>query len=137
MPQDLITTLIAQHNELRAHMQHLDALALPGKEAASETISVLTAFKRTLMAHMHLENKQFYPIVLKKFKQKETETKNLLRFMEEMENIGKTVLLFCDRYKTVEAVAADGAGYRRDLKAMIGVLMIRISSEEDGIFLYW
>ena len=110
MTHNLITTLIAQHNELRAQMRHLDVLALSGKNAAGETVTALAAFKQTLAAHLLLENTQFYPVVLEKFKQKETETKSLLRFIEEMKSIEKTALSFLGRCDIAEAIVDQSGG---------------------------
>jgi len=137
MAQDLITTLIAQHNELRTQMQRLDSLALPGKEAADEIVPALAVFKQALLTHLSLENTQFYPVVLEKFKDNKPETETLHRFIEEMKNIEKAVLVFLGKYGAPEAVVSDSARFRTDLKAMISTLMIRISAEEDGVYLYW
>jgi regulator of sigma D len=137
MAQDLITTLIAQHNELRTQMQRLDSLALPGKEAADEIVPALAVFKQALLAHLSLENTQFYPVVLEKFKDNKPETETLHRFIEEMKNIEKAVLVFLGKYGAQEAVVSDSARFRTDLKVMISTLMIRISAEEDGVYLYW
>jgi len=131
-PQDLISTLKAQHRSLKAEL----ALALSNLESGEEDKipSNLAKFKNDLEEHLKLENVEFYPDYLnKKAKRRESLT-STKEFIYQMEVIGKAVMSFIDKYTIPGAIDAHLLDFTDELSKITQALNVRIETEEEGVF---
>ena len=134
-PQELVSTLKSQHRTLQAD------LALATEDAKSDTeskgvsiLSSLTKFKNDLVEHLKLENDVFYPDYLEKKIKKGEDISSTKEFIRQMDDIGKVVMGFLDKYKTPEAINTAISDYKKELFNIVGTLNIRIETEEEGVF---
>lgn len=134
MNDDLIATLISQHNDLRRGILTI----IEAEEFnASGIFENLENFKKTLSNHLNLEDNMFYPGVLKKLENRKIETETVLKFIEEMKIIAEKVFMFFEKYDKEEKIKMNQEEFKTDFKRISETLNIRMESEEDGIYMYW
>lgn len=137
MPENLITILKGQHNILRKEMKEIKV-----KTESETPDSILIAgdlvnFKKSLLDHLALEDNIFYPQLIDKFKKQNLNIDNIIRFIDEMKIIGKKTMFFLAKYEKAENIQSDFPNFKSSLYEIISTLLIRIESEEDGVYLYW
>ena len=134
-PQELVSTLKSQHRTLQAD------LALATEDAKSDTeskgvsiLSSLTKFKNDLVEHLKLENEVFYPDYLDKKTKRGEDVTNTKEFIRQMDDIGKVVIGFLEKYNTSEKINAAVSDFKKELPNIISTLNLRIETEEEGVF---
>jgi len=133
--QELISTLKSQHLTLQADLSSaLEKAGLGVKDNGEDIVSDLTKFKNDLLGHLKLEKETFYPDYLDKKIKRGEEIESTKRFINEMEEIAKTVMSFLGKYSSSEIIGESTAKFSEDLSGIIRVLNMRIESEEDGVF---
>lgn len=135
--QNLIELLTEQHRGLEKKLYNIKGLAGDSMPNCGSIARGLVEFRVILAIHLELENSSFYPELLKKFEKSEFELNNTKRFIEEMKLIGRKVEDFLSLYRTGEAISENMANFKKELDEIINTLSLRITSEEDGVFLYW
>lgn len=137
-PQELITTLKNQHRSLQFDL----SLALENSRIETEKedkniLFDLEKFKKDLSEHLKLENEVFYPDYLaKKLKNGEDITKTE-EFISQMIVIGDKVTEFLNKYSTPEAINSNISNFKEELVEIMGILNIRIETEEEGVFEFY
>lgn len=134
---DIKEILLGQHKILKKEM------AMLKEEAEKEFLSFeiifnyLQNFKYELTNHLHLENDVFYPQLLEKLKNQGMDIVDTIKFIDKMKEIEKNVLNFTAKYAVVEDIKNKTNDFKPDLNGIISTLLIRLESEEDGVYMYW
>lgn len=137
MSRNLIATLKRQHLELKGMLGGIKDKVHSSGIDSREIIARLAKFKTTLKRHLALENSAFYPKLLEKLKRRNLDTSSTEKFIEEMGALEKEILDFIAKYKDGERIEKNKKLFIGELDFIISSLMVRITSEEDGVFLYW
>lgn len=137
MDENIIDVLISQHNELRRETAGIKAESQKDAPNFSAILVNLEEFKKSLVAHLNLENNVFYPKLLQKLESRGFDTRETRKFIDEMKEIEKQIRGFIGKYDSAEKVEKNLASFKPDLNEAIAVLFIRIYSEENGVYLYW
>ncbi len=131
--QGLILTLKNQHRALQADLSLvLEKIEVGG--LGDEIVLNLTKFKNDLLEHLKLENETFYPDYLEKKIKRGEEVDTTKKFIKEMDEIGKVVIGFLEKYATAETISKSLLEFKKELISIINTLNMRIESEEDGVF---
>ena len=137
--EKMVEVLVFQHNELRTLLRQIEQQAVQLSDY-SELMTLHGTFLKKLEGHLSLENDFFYPKILEGMKQKhvsEDQIEKTQAFIGKMKDIEVQVLGFFDAYGTAESVASKKEEYLRDLKTMISAILVRIETEEEGIYIMW
>ena len=134
-PQELISTLKIQHRALQADLSIVQDELTKGLSVKTDTVILaLTKFRNDLIEHLKLENNEFYPDYLDKKAKRGEDVSSTRDFIKQMEDIGKTVMLFLDTYDNSAAVNTNLTVFSKALNGVISVLNTRIETEEEGVF---
>jgi regulator of sigma D len=132
-PQELIATLKTQHRTLQTDLSL--ALEDSKSENTGKDISLqLIKFKTDLLEHLKLENGEFYPDYLDKKVKRGEDIVSTKEFIKQMEDIGKIVMVFLDKYHAPEVINTGIMDFRKELIDIIKTLNTRIETEEEGVF---
>lgn len=134
---EMLPTLLAQHNELRAEIKDMHEQAADPVSNANTLYDDMQALQKTIAVHITLEDGVFYPKLLKKMGEQHLDIIKTKEFIEQMKVIGAQMSAFLEEYNSVEKIKASPEKYREMLETVSSVLMIRISTEEDSVYLYW
>ncbi|MFC1756761.1 hemerythrin domain-containing protein [Patescibacteria group bacterium] len=139
MDNNLVTMLIGQHNILKKELTTVSSLLSGGLEESTftEIDKMFKKFTEDLLEHLVLENDTFYPDLLKKMKEVGQDTNDTEKFIEEMIGIGKVVEGFLGKYGSSESIKSQINDLKKELPDIIGALVLRIESEEAGVFEFW
>lgn len=137
MEEKIIETLKSQHQILKSVLtsarQDVDDSSInPGL-----ILEKLKDFSSLLQTHMQLEDNIFYPQILEKQKNKGMENKDTEDFISEMKKIYSAVKVFLENYDQAEKIAEKRIQFGTELDDVVTMLLLRIESEEDGVYLYW
>jgi hypothetical protein len=135
--EDMVATMIAQHGALRTGVKDMAALEGDAAVHAEKLFTDMVDLRKTLEEHLALENDVFYPRMLKKMEEKHFDAKNTIAFIEEMQVIGVKVFGFFNTYGSIEAITKNPQEYVAELNAISSALEMRMSAEEDGVYLNW
>lgn len=103
----------------------------------SGIIAELKNFQDVLTAHLKIEDGEFYPQILRHLEEKRVDTKSVREFIAKMKEIGREVYGFLERYDTALKIEHDLAQFKKDFMHIEGILLLRISTEEESVYLYW
>lgn len=134
---NIIEILLSQHKILIKKMADLKEEAEKPQFSSDVLNRLLADFKNILIEHINLENNVFYPELFKQMKNRGMDIVNAMEFVNKMKVIGNKVYKFLEKYAEASAIANNSANFKIDLNDIISILLIRIESEEDGIYLYW
>lgn len=137
MKDKMIQTLIEQHNSLKKELDKTRNFAFETTPDGKKIIESLARFKDALDDHLVLENDEFYPAVIKKIEEKGLPVENTRQFIDEMNILEKEIVDFMKKYADAESIGKNILAFRSELEFVISSLAIRITSEEQGVFLYW
>jgi regulator of sigma D len=135
--ENIIQTMIDQHRVLQQNLGKAKDLASQNKPDLSGIITELEEFKKNLLEHLKLENGEFYPELLKKMEAKNMDVSKTKEFIAEMDEIGKVVMAFLEKYSKPEIIEGSADKFKEDLKGIISALNLRVESEESGVFTYF
>ena len=122
----LIEELKKEHSGIIATLNEVKKLGILSKEGQDKLISVQTS----LLAHLEMEDDQFYPI-LRKQAENNKDLKNTLDLFEmDMENVSTIVQEFFDKYSE----EFSGEKLQEDFEKLFAALNNRISNEEASLY---
>lgn len=133
--KELMRILKAQHDNLKRLLTQTKAEAEKLQPDYEKIQNTLLEFKGRLLEHLLLENGTFYPRVFAKLSSKNEEVESAKEFMKSMVAIEAVVFAFFDKYLP-DKVKNKFSAFLGNLDFMIRSLMLRIESEEEGIYLY-
>ena len=134
---EVISTLLFQHHQLRREMADTRNENNKPSPDFALILKTLNDFKTSLIAHLALEDKVFYPQVLKQLKERNLDTQKMEEFIGEMANLAQTTMAFLDKYNEPQLIENNLNQFKIDFEDMASAILIRITSEEDGVYLYW
>lgn len=133
----ILTILLYQHHLLRKHLVNIREKMVTSSPDFSGIIAELKNFQDVLTVHLNLEDGEFYPQIIRHLEEKRADTKSVREFIAKMKEIGREVYGFLDRYDTALKIEHDLAQFKKDFMHIEGVLLLRISTEEESVYLYW
>ena len=137
MQENLITILKEQHSVLKKEMIDLKSEVEKNAPNCVLIAASLANFRNSLLEHLALEDNVFYPQLIEKFKKQNLSIDSITLFINEMKIIAGKVTAFLKKYENADNIKADLKNFRMSLYDTISSLLIRIESEEDGVFIYW
>lgn len=137
MDTNLVDILIKQHNELRREIAVIKEESQKDAPVFSALFAGLEQFNKSLLGHLSLEDNVFYPKLLEKLESQGLNTGDTRKFIEEMKEIEKQIRGFLGKYGSSGQIEKNLSSFKPDLNEMAVVLLIRIYSEENGVYLYW
>lgn len=135
MSEKLIDDLISQHDSLKKVLGKVKNETIKDLPDFSFIFSSLKKFKKDLAEHIDFENNEFYEQLFKKYKDKESELEYIKKFYSEMEELADEIYDFIDKYTYKKKIEKKFEDFKKELNFIISSLQIRISSEEQGVFL--
>lgn len=135
--ENILETLKEQHRDLRKLLEGAMVEAKKEKPSGVNAVHFLGEFEILLKEHLILEDGTFYPKILEKLRSKGMATSSTEEFIKHMGVIAKDVYEFLDKYKNPDIIEGDIVTFRQDLEKITEALVLRVTSEEDGVYLYW
>jgi hypothetical protein len=140
MNEKIVSLLIGQHNQLKEILIGAKGQTESPKPNFELIIEQHELFKKKLGEHLALENGVFYPAILAGMREKRALEEKIVstkKFIKEMKAIEVVVAAFFNTYNSAGALQEKWRDYPKNLNAIIATLLLRIESEEDGIYLEW
>jgi len=138
MSSDLIPILIKQHKKLKKELLQIVILLRDKSNVDIDLIrSEMETFQKDIIAHLRLENRVFYVLLLDKMQKQNKNIVKTQAFISEMNAIETEVLSFLEKYKTDQQIIHDIDVFEVELQDIIDVLVLRIQSEEEGVYQYF
>lgn len=140
MPTNLTQILTKQHNELRAIVARMNKNTLENQESIQSILKDQDEFKKVLENHLDLENKTFYPDLIRLLESKKMSTEKIedtKKFIAEMKDIEIDVYKFLSEYSSTENIESKKENYKHDLNNMVQALAVRVETEEEGVYTIW
>jgi iron-sulfur cluster repair protein YtfE (RIC family) len=135
----MIQKLIEQHEGLKKLLNEMKVEA--GKPDGYASIGKLhESFKNALTEHLTFENEEFYPELMRAIGASSASVEGVDRikkFIAEMEKIGVAVGGFLKKYENSESIREQWSDYGNDLAESTALLLVRMESEEDGVYMEW
>jgi hypothetical protein len=134
---ELINTLKSQHRTLQNSLKSITVVLehdLNSPQKANLILTELNKFKQELDAHLKLENETFYKDYFAKKQALGGDVDKDQEFMNQMNEIGKKVMEFLNKYDQSAKIESSLISFGLDLKAISAVLNTRIETEEEGIY---
>jgi len=135
--KNLATVLRGEHKALVEEITKIKELANQQEVKAEDVLSELVNFKTALLAHLELEDKEFYPALLEKMEEKGKEIEKTKEFIGKMAGIASQVSAFLETYSNAERIADNVDHFRENLDKIISILGIRVEAEEDFVLTDW
>ena len=137
MEKDIVQTLKFQHIELKNVVNKVSESAEGDTPDFSLIFEGLNSFKDKLDEHLKLEDNAFYPEVLKKLESQKINIEDTKEYWEKMGGIKNEIMIFLNKYNSEASIKSNLDDLRGELKKIIEALLLRIDSEESGVFTYW
>ena len=134
--KQLLKELLAQHAELRKILLEITGDSTHPAPTAVQLFDLLSLFKTKLIEHLALEDNVFYPEIFKILKARGVETEKTEVFAAQMKELAVFVFHYLDEYASAENISQDMDKFQKDTKEMAGKIMLRISVEEGGVYMY-
>lgn len=135
--ENIIETLKEQHKGLKQQLESAMAETKAEKPNGADVVHNLNDFGTLLKAHLLIEDGIFYPKILEKMRSKNMPTAGTEEFIKHMGVIAKDVYEFLDKYKEPGEIENDIKNFKQNLEKITSTLVLRITSEEDGVYMYW
>ncbi len=137
MQENLITILKEQHSVLKKEMIDLKSEVEKNAPNCVLIAASLANFRNSLLEHLALEDNVFYPQLIEKFKKQNLSIDSITLFINEMKVIGEKVTAFLGKYENADVIKTNLLEFKTSLYNIVSTLLIRIESEEDGVYIYW
>lgn len=133
----ILTVLLYQHHLLRKYLASIKEKVATDSPDLAGIVGELKSFQNVLMAHLKLEDGEFYPQIIEHLEENHADTKSILEFIAKMKEIGGELYGFLVAYDDMTKVEHNLARFRKELAHIEGILLLRISTEEESVYLYW
>lgn len=133
--EKLLEVLLEQHTRLKNDLSEIEKL-VKGDGSAEKVLDIIDGFKEHLTMHLKLEDGTFYPEVIAHHEEMGADVEGIQKFMSEMMVIGEQVREFLGKYKSLEAIEERWSEFGSDFEIIKDVLMLRVTTEEEGVYMY-
>lgn len=137
MSEDLLKTLKNQHQELKGILIGIKDKFNSALPDCRDVLLRLNNFKKALAKHLDLENGEFYPELLMRMKKRNREVGETELFIDEMKTLEREILDFLQDYDEVNKIENNFDRFKPEFDFIFSSLMVRVTAEEEGVFLYW
>jgi hemerythrin-like domain-containing protein len=129
---ELIQQLKQEHVEIMHSFESIKEGVSKGKSGDNDLINELGELKDILVAHLDLEDKMLYPMLIKSG----GEAKELgEKFSDEMKKITKSALDFFEKYmKETISNLLQSSEFRKELEKIIKAVTKRVETEENILY---
>ena len=103
---------------------------------SSAIFDSISKFKIDLKTHLDLEDNIFYPEILEFFAEKGLNSSNVQEFINSMKAIAVIVLGFFEKYSDKDKIEVSAEKFGSDFQLIKEKIEMRMSAEEDGVYLY-
>lgn len=134
---DILSVLLHQHHLLRKMLKDAREKIFAVEPNFEDVGSDFAAFRATLDKHLEIEDEIFYPRIIKNLNIKGIDTKSIKEFIAKMKDIGDKTHRFLEDYRTATQMAESREHFKKDFTTIEGMLLMRISAEEESVYLYW
>jgi len=135
---ELVLKMKQQHKDLHECVDFIfNQLSEIKGPSPLEIAKKLGEFENNLKIHLKLENETFYPALLKDMKKKGEDTKITEDFISEMKNIETEINSFLENYRSANEIELDMAGFEDEFSRIRRSYILRVETEESGVFTYW
>lgn len=124
--ESLIVNLKKEHDQIISVLNEVNTLGIYSERGQILLIDSKTA----LLAHLHREDTEFYPVLRKEAQKNDSLSRTLDVFAKEMESISKAALDFFEKYKS----GGSGIEFARDFGRLFSILQMRIGREERILY---
>ena len=124
--KDLIETLKKEHQQIIAAITKVNELGIYSEKGQN----LLSDSKNVLLAHLHREDTEFYPVLHKAAQTDEALKSTLDHFAKDMYVISKSALTFFEKYSS----GGSGLEFARDFGRLFSTLQMRIGMEERILY---
>jgi hypothetical protein len=135
MSESLIDKLISQHDSLKKLLGKIKNETVKDSSDFTYIFGSLKKFKKDLLEHIDLENNDFYAQLLERYKDKESDFEYIKKFQGEMDELADEIYEFIEKYTYKQKIERVFEEFKKELDFIISSLQIRVSSEEEGVFL--
>lgn len=135
--KNVISEMIKQHEELKSDIVSVMDSVRQDNPNFTKAVADLVKFSNDLKIHVESENKLFYDELLREIKTAGQNTSGTEEFIAEMTNIGKVIFNFVERFSDAEKIKKDFANFKKEIVDIREILILRVESEETGVFAYW
>ncbi len=130
-----VPNIISQHKVLLESADDVLDLASTREDGESELIyNALSSFAISLKSHIEFENNEFYSKLLQDVQDSAEDTAHVKEFIEEMGRIADVVFAFLDRYDSPQKIGGDIDRFGKDFGRIVGILILRMESEETSVY---
>lgn len=124
--KNLIDDLKNEYLQIAAALNRVNELGIYSMEGQK----LLLESKKFLLAHLHKEDVEFYPVLEKAAQKNDTLQRMLDSFAKDMDSISKSALDFFEKYSS----GGSGLDFARDFGRLFSSLQIRIGREERILY---
>ncbi len=129
---DLIGSLMEDHQKLLKTFQAIGAASFAGE--LTKVQSLLAQFQTMIMDHLLKENVRLY-VYLEHLLANDSVSHQMMHgFRHEMDGIGRVVVGFLEKYKTIGQHPELAESFSTDLRGIGEALVARIKREEDILY---
>lgn len=133
----ILPVLLSQHHHLRKYLASIKGKIATSSHDFAGIVADLKSFQDVLTVHLKLEDEEFYPQIIETLEKKRVDTKSIREFIAKMKEIGGEVYHFLEQYDAIQKVEADFIQFQKNFDHIEGLLLLRISTEEESVYLYW
>ena len=131
---DLVATLKQQHKVLTEKLGVINSLyTKPTANVGKDLHEKMRDLKQMLLAHVKLEDDQFYPTLESKLAGKALATQ-VEQSLVDLHKLTGEAGAFLDRYSNLEDSSLARIEFIRDFKQLLGKVTARIKMEEETIY---
>lgn len=124
--ENLINELKKEHDQIVSALNEINTLGIYSEKGQN----LLIDSKNALLAHLHREDTEFYPVLYKAAQTDEALKRTLDHFAKDMDVISKSALTFFDNYSS----GGSGLEFARDFGRLFSTLQMRIGREERILY---
>ncbi len=131
-----VPEILSQHRVLLDEADDVLELSAQGRDCDARAVhTALDKFEAHLRSHIEFENKVFYDKLLQDMWDDGENTAGVEKFIADMRRIADVIFAFLERYNDPEKIKADVEGFGKDFGRIVGILILRIESEETSKYI--
>ena len=135
MNKEIISNLISQHGFLKKSLGKIKNESVKDSPDFTFIFGRLKKFKKNITEHVEFENRELYNKLFEKYRDNEKDLESIKKFQVEMDVLAGEVREFIDKFTYKQKIEKRFEEFKNELDFIISSLQIRITSEEEGVFI--